>query len=119
MQHVVHVAAHRPGSQHFLSRRERLVEGGRDLLGMRGERDLHEGLDREADALRIHLRGIARDHAGILQPLDAAQAGCRGQPDLLCQRGHGDAPVPLEHAQDAPVGGIEVYGGFRHGHASY
>jgi len=49
---------------------------------------------------------VTFDDAGILQPLDAPQARRRRDADPVGQLDIGDAPLPLQLAQDLPVDGV-------------
>ncbi len=90
------------------------MEARDHLLGVRGERDLHEGLERQADFRRLHARRVAADHARILEALHAALARRGREADALRERHEGQPALALEGAEDAAVGGIEGDGGFGH-----
>ena len=87
----------------------RLLEGLEHLPAERLEID-----DRVADAVLadrawIHQRDVLRDHAAVLERLDAPQAGRRGEVDACGEFLVGDAAGLLKLGQDGPVDRIQLH----------
>ena len=81
-----------------------------DLLqvGRTGEAHLGEGLDRAPGLAVVDDDGVAGDHPGALQALDAPGHGRGGQRDLLTDVGHGPAGVLRQQFDDVVIDRIEL-----------
>ena len=66
------------------------------------------GDEAEADLARIEQGGVARDHAGFLEPLQPSQARRGRQRDPLREVDVADAPVFLQQRQHAAVGAVQL-----------
>ena len=106
-QQVVAVAGHQIALHDLGPRRRGALEGLQRLLVLGRERHAHEDVDRQADRLGVEQRGIALDHARLLERLDPPPARRGGQADLLGEVGIAQAAVLLQPLENAPIDGIE------------
>jgi len=88
-----------------------LVEGAGQVCDLgqltRGRPDAHERRHRQPQGGRVDGHAEAGDHAGALQPLDPLGDGRRGHAHLAGQRGHRDARVCVQLAQQPAVGIVQ------------
>ncbi len=111
VQQVVHVAGQGMAGDDFVP----FLHAGDEVLDAVGTvlLQLHpdEGLQAQAQRLRVQPGGVAGDHAGRFQPLDAAQAGRGRQVHPAGQLGVGGAAVLLQQGQQAQIGAVQLDGG--------
>src|SRR3984885_7959826 len=67
----------------LVEERDLALEARYRLVGMLGELDVYDGLDLEADPIRVQNGGVALDDPGRLERADAASAGRGRQTDEL------------------------------------
>ena len=73
-------------------------------LGTRGEPQLDESLNLLAREPVVDHEGVTTDEPDLLQPVDAALGGGRGQPHETAHLARGPARVGEEDVEDAAVG---------------
>src|SRR5690606_21837843 len=107
-----HVAGQRVAGGDFRPGVDVAGEGGDGFGGVPGRLHADEGLQAQADPLRVEFGAVAGDHPFALQPLQPAQAGRGRQVHALGQFGIGLAAGALEFGQQLQVDAIEF--GCRH-----
>ena len=85
------------------------LEGAQRIVVLPLERNLDKDVDAEPHRLGIDPRAIAPDHAGRLQPLDAAGAGRGRQADAVGELDRGQPPVLRQHAVDPEIEPIKLH----------
>ena len=78
-------------------------------LGLAGQPDKGENLNRIAQSLGIQIGVIAADDSRFLEPADTAKAGRRRNAGALCQIHIGHASVILQIAENLPVDRVELH----------
>lgn len=109
LQEEVRLAGDEVHRDHLRQVDHRTVEGLGLLLAVAFHLDPDEHREAEADLVAVDAGLVAANHPGLFQQAHAAQAGGRGEADLLGQLDVAQAAVALEGGEDAVVIGVEFH----------
>jgi hypothetical protein len=104
---VVEIARYQQALRNFRLAMYRCQKFSDVIWSLPGETNGHDHADAQAKRGRIDPSAIAGDDADLLQSPYSTTTGRWGQPDALSEVQIGDAPLRLEHAEDAPIYGVK------------